>query len=127
MRFLHTMIRVRNLEESIRFYTESMGMKLIRTWENTPYKYTIAFLGYESNPDQAEIELTYNWGVDSYEMGTAFGHLAIGCDDIHATVERVRATGGKVTREVAPVKGGVRNIAFVEDPDGYQIELKELN
>lgn len=125
MQFLHTMLRVGNLEESIKFYTEVLGMKLIRTSENQEYKYSLAFLGYAANPEQAELELTYNWGVDSYELGTAYGHIAIGVDDIYTVVEKIRQAGGKVTREPGPVKGGVTVIAFVEDPNGYKIELIE--
>jgi len=100
-------------------------MRLLRTSENPEYKYTLAFLGYEDGESAAEIELTYNWGVDKYEQGTAYGHIAIGVDDIYATCEAVRASGGNVTREAGPVKGGSTVIAFVEDPDGYKIEFIE--
>lgn len=123
MRFLHTMLRVNDLEESIKFYTEVLGMKLISKTDNVEYKYTLAFLGYEANPAQAELELTYNWGVSQYEMGTAYGHIAIGVDDIYTVVENVRKAGGKVTREAGPVLGGTSVIAFVEDPNGYKIEF----
>lgn len=123
MQFLHTMLRVNNLEESIAFYTEVLGMKLLRTRDNPEYKYTLAFLGYAANPEQAELELTYNYGVDSYDLGTAYGHIAIGVDDIYAVCEKLRAAGAKITREPGPVKGGVSVIAFVEDPNGYKIEL----
>lgn len=123
MRFLHTMLRVGNLQRSIDFYTQVLGMQLLRTSENPEYRYTLAFLGYGSNPEHAEIELTYNWGVDSYEMGTAFGHLALGVPDAAAACEAIRAAGGNITREAGPVKGGTTVIAFVTDPDGYKIEL----
>ncbi|MFM8576144.1 MAG: lactoylglutathione lyase [Limnohabitans sp.] len=124
MRLLHTMLRVGDLQRSIDFYTRVLGMQLLRTSENPEYKYSLAFLGFEGgNPGQAEIELTYNWGVDSYEMGTAYGHIAIGVADAYAACETIRANGGKVTREAGPVKGGSTVIAFVTDPDGYKIEL----
>ncbi len=123
MRILHTMLRVGNLERSIKFYTEVLGMRLLRTSENEQYKYTLAFLGYADESESAVIELTYNWGVESYELGTAYGHIAIGVDDIYATVEAVRQAGGKVTREAGPVLGGKTVIAFVEDPDSYKIEF----
>jgi len=123
MRFLHTMLRVGKLQRSIDFYTQVLGMKLLRTSENPEYKYSLAFLGFASNPEQAEIELTYNWGVESYEMGTAFGHVALGVPDVYAACENIRAAGGNVTREAGPVKGGSSVIAFVTDPDGYKIEL----
>lgn len=125
MKFLHTMLRVGNLQRSIDFYTQVLGMQLLRKTENPDYKYTLAFVGYGRNPEHAEIELTYNWGVDAYEIGTAFGHLAIGVTDAYATCERIKAAGGKVTREAGPVKGGSTVIAFVTDPDGYKIELIE--
>ena len=124
MRILHTMLRVGNLQRAIDFYTQVLGMQLLRTSENPEYKYSLAFLGFEGgNPAQAEIELTYNWGVDSYEMGSAYGHIAIGVDDAYAACEKIRAHGGNVTREAGPVKGGSTVIAFVTDPDGYKIEL----
>ncbi|OOR98164.1 lactoylglutathione lyase [Haemophilus paracuniculus] len=125
MRILHTMLRVGNLERSIKFYTEVLGMRVLRTSENPEYKYTLAFLGYADESESSVIELTYNWGVESYELGTAYGHIAIGVDDIYATVEAVRQAGGKVTREAGPVLGGKTVIAFVEDPDGYKIEFIE--
>ncbi len=127
MRFLHTMLRVGDLDRSIDFYTNTMGMKLLRTKDNPEYKYTLAYLGYESNPAQAELELTYNYGVSGYDMGTAYGHIALSADDIVATCNRIREKGGKVTREPGPVKGGTTVIAFVEDPDGYKIELIQEN
>jgi lactoylglutathione lyase len=125
MRILHTMLRVGDLQRSIDFYTKVLGMKLLRTSDNPEYKYTLAFVGYGSNPDHAELELTYNYGVTAYEQGTAYGHLAISADDIHAACAAVKANGGNVTREPGPVKGGSTVIAFVTDPDGYKIELIE--
>ncbi len=123
MRLLHTMLRVGNLQRSINFYTNILGMKLIRTSENPEYKYSLAFVGYGTNPEHAEIELTYNWGVETYEMGTAYGHIALGVPDAYAACEQIRANGGNITREPGPVKGGSTVIAFVTDPDGYKIEL----
>lgn len=125
MRILHTMLRVGNMERSIKFYTEVLGMKVLRTSENPEYKYSLAFVGYADESESAVIELTYNWGVENYELGTAYGHIALGVDDIYATVESVRKAGGKVTREAGPVLGGTTVIAFVEDPDGYKIEFIE--
>jgi lactoylglutathione lyase len=125
MRILHTMLRVGDLQRSIDFYTKVLGMKLLRTSENPEYKYTLAFVGYGNNPDHAELELTYNWGTDKYEMGTAYGHIAISADDIYKTCEQVRAAGGNITREPGPVKGGSTVIAFITDPDGYKVELIE--
>ncbi|WP_017761984.1 lactoylglutathione lyase [Pseudacidovorax intermedius] len=124
MRLLHTMLRVGNLQRSIDFYTQVLGMNLLRTSENPEYKYSLAFLGFgNGNPEQAEIELTYNWGTDSYEMGTAYGHIALGVPDAYAACDKIKAAGGNVTREPGPVKGGTTVIAFVTDPDGYKIEL----
>jgi lactoylglutathione lyase len=117
------MLRVGNLQRSIDFYTQVLGMKLLRKSDNPEYKYTLAFLGFEANPAQAEIELTYNWGVEQYEMGTAYGHIALGVKDAYADCARIKAAGGNVTREAGPVKGGNTIIAFVTDPDGYKIEL----
>jgi lactoylglutathione lyase len=125
MRILHTMLRVGDLQRSIDFYTKVLGMKLLRTSENPEYKYSLAFLGYGSNPEHAELELTYNWGVDRYEMGSAYGHIAISAEDIYKTCEQVRAAGGNITREPGPVKGGTTVIAFITDPDGYKVELIE--
>ena len=125
MRLLHTMLRVGDLQRSIDFYTKVLGMKLLRTSENPEYKYTLAFVGYGNNPDHAELELTYNWGVDKYDMGSAYGHIAISADDIYKTCEQVRAAGGNITREPGPVKGGTTVIAFITDPDGYKVELIE--
>ena len=123
MRLLHTMLRVGDMQRSVDFYTRVMGMKLLRTADRPEQKYSLAFVGYDSNPDQAEIELTYNYGVDKYEMGGAYGHIALGVDDIYATCEQIRAQGGNITREPGPVKGGDTLIAFITDPDGYKIEL----
>jgi lactoylglutathione lyase len=125
MRLLHTMLRVGSLQRSIDFYTRVMGMKLLRTTERPEQKYSLAFVGYGNNPEHAEIELTENHGVDHYELGTAYGHIAIGVPDVHAACDRIRAGGGAVTREPGPVKGGSSVIAFVEDPDGYKIEFIE--
>ena len=123
MRILHTMLRVGDLERSIKFYTEVLGMEVLRTSENAEYKYTLAFVGYGDESENAVIELTYNWGVDKYDLGTAYGHIALGVDDIYATIEAIRAAGGKITREPGPVLGGKTVIAFAEDPDGYKIEF----
>src|SRR5512136_1902327 len=123
MRLLHTMLRVGDLQRSIGFYTKVLGMKLLRTTDRPEQKYTLAFVGYGSNPDHAELELTYNYGVERYELGTAYGHLAIGVDDVYGACARIRAAGGAMTREPGPVKAGTTVIAFVQDPDGYKIEL----
>lgn len=127
MRLLHTMLRVGDLQRSIAFYTQVLGMTLLRTTRRPEQKYDLAFLGYGSNPEHAEIELTYNYGVERYEMGTAYGHVAIGVPDVGATCAAVRAQaaalGGAITREPGPVKGGSTFIAFITDPDGYKIEL----
>ena len=125
MRLLHTMLRVGNLQRSIDFYTQVLGMTLLRTSENPAYKYTLAFVGYGSNPEHAELELTYNWGVDHYEMGTAYGHIALAVPDAAAACAKIKAAGGNVTREAGPVQGGNTVIAFVTDPDGYKVELIE--
>lgn len=125
MRLLHTMLRVGDLQRSIDFYTQILGMRVLRTSENAEYKYTLAFVGYTEESEGAVIELTYNWGVDSYDLGNAYGHIALGVDDVAATCERIRKAGGNVTREAGPVKGGTTVIAFIEDPDGYKIELIE--
>ena len=123
MRILHTMLRVGDLQRSIDFYTRVLGMTLLRTNDRPDQKYSLAFVGYGSNPEQAEIELTYNYGVDRYELGTAFGHVALQVEDAAAACERIRAAGGTITREAGPVKGGSTVIAFVQDPDGYKVEL----
>ena len=127
MRILHTMIRVGDLKRSIDFYTRVMGMKLIRTSENPEYQYSLAFVGYSDESEGSVIELTYNWGTDKYDLGTAFGHIAIGVDDVAKMCENVRQAGGRVTRDAGPVKGGKTIIAFVEDPDGYKLELIQNN
>ena len=125
MRLLHTMLRVGDLQRSIDFYTKVLGMKLLRTSDNPEYKYTLAFVGYGNNPDHAELELTYNYGVTQYDIGTAYGHIAISANDIYAACDLVSANGGNVTRAPGPVKGGSSVIAFVTDPDGYKVELIE--
>lgn len=123
MRVLHTMIRVGDLKRSIDFYSRVMGMTLLRTSENPEYQYSLAFVGYGDESTNSVIELTYNWGTEKYDHGTAFGHIAIGVDDVAKMCEDVRQAGGRVTREAGPVKGGKTIIAFIEDPDGYKIEL----
>ena len=125
MRMLHTMLRVGDLQRSIDFYTRVMGMTLLRQSENAANHYSLAFLGYGPNPGHAELELTYNHGVSSYDLGSAYGHIAIGVPDVRAACDRIRSGGGQVTREPGPVKGGTTVIAFVTDPDGYKIELIE--
>jgi lactoylglutathione lyase len=122
--FLHTMIRVGDLDRSVKFYTELLGMKELRRRDVPDGKYTLAFVGYSSEEEGAGvIELTYNYGVEKYEIGTAFGHLAVGMPDIYAACDKLRAAGARITREPGPVKFGTTVIAFVEDPDGYKIEL----
>jgi lactoylglutathione lyase len=123
MRILHTMLRVGDLQRAIDFYTNVLGMRLLRTTERPEQKYSLAFVGYGTNPEHAELELTYNHGVEAYDLGTAFGHLAIGVPDVYVACDRIRASGGNITREPGPVKGGTTVIAFVTDPDGYKIEL----
>lgn len=125
MRILHTMLRVGDLQRSIDFYTNVLGMTLLRTTDRPDQKYSLAFVGYGKNPDHAELELTYNYGVDHYDLGTAYGHIAIAVEDAARTCAAVKAKGGNVTREAGPVKGGTTVIAFVQDPDGYKIELIE--
>jgi lactoylglutathione lyase len=125
MRILHTMLRVGDLQRSVRFYTDVLGMKLLRTTDRPEQKYSLAFVGYDTEERSAVIELTYNYGVERYEMGGAFGHIAIGVPDVGGACAKVRGAGGKVTREPGPVKGGGSVIAFVEDPDGYKIEFIE--
>jgi len=122
-RYLHTMLRVGDLDRSVKFYCDAFGMVELRRRDVPDGKYTLAFLGYADRPEQTELELTYNYGVDKYDLGTGFGHLAIGMPDIYAACERLRASGAKITREPGPVKFGTTVIAFVEDPDGYKIEL----
>lgn len=123
--YLHTMLRVGDLERSIHFYTTFLGMKELRRTEVPDGKYTLVFIGYGDEASHTVLELTYNWGVDQYEAGTAFGHLALGVPDIYAACERLRAAGVKIGREPGPVKFGTTVIAFIEDPDGYKIELIE--
>ena len=125
MRILHTMIRVGDLDRAVRFYTEVLGMRLLRETDRPEQKYTVAFVGYGDEASHAVLELTYNYGVDRYDPGTAFGHVAIEVEDAKAACEAIRARGGAVTREAGPVTGGTTVIAFVQDPDGYKIELIE--
>jgi lactoylglutathione lyase len=123
MRILHTMLRVGDLERSLRFYTEVLGMRLLRRTDYPEGKFTLAFVGYGEEADTAVLELTYNWGVEKYELGNAYGHVAIAVDDAYKACEEVKRRGGKVTREAGPMKHGTTVIAFVEDPDAYKIEL----
>jgi len=123
MRILHTMIRVGDLDRSIAFYTEVLGMQLLRKSENPAYRYTLAFVGYGDEAEGAVIELTYNWDTDSYALGEGFGHIAIAAEDIYETCRQIEARGGVISRPPGPVKGGSTEIAFVRDPDGYAIEL----
>ncbi len=123
MRILHTMIRVGDLDASIKFYTEVLGMRLLRMQEYSEGKFTLAFVGYEDESESAVIELTYNWGVDHYDLGDGFGHIAIEVDDAYAACEEIRQRGGRVVREAGPMQHGSTVIAFVEDPDGYRLEL----
>ncbi|EGU48489.1 lactoylglutathione lyase [Vibrio ichthyoenteri ATCC 700023] len=123
MKFLHTMIRVTNLEKSIEFYTQVLGMSVLDRMDNTEYRYTLVFVGYPDQSDATTIELTHNWDTDQYQLGDAFGHLALGCEDLYATCDQIRQLGGNITREPGPLKGGETHIAFIKDPDGYAIEL----
>jgi len=123
MRFLHTMLRVGNLEKSIQFYTEILGMQLLRQKEYPDGKFTLAFIGYGDEKENTAIELTYNWDTDNYDIGNGFGHLAIEVDDVYKATESIREKGGKIIRDAGPMNAGQTIIAFVEDPDGYQIEL----
>jgi lactoylglutathione lyase len=125
MRILHTMLRVGDMERAVRFYTEVLGMKLLRTTDRPEQRYSLAFVGYDTEDRTAVLELTYNYGIDKYEIGSAFGHVAIEVPDAKAACDTVRAKGGTVTREAGPVKGGTTVIAFVQDPDGYKIEFIE--
>jgi len=125
MRMLHTMLRVGDLDRSVRFYTEVLGMKCLRTTDRPDQKYSLAFVGYDDEARTAVLELTYNYGVDKYDLGNAYGHVALAVPDAAKACEEVKRRGGKVTREAGPVKGGTTVIAFVEDPDGYKIELIE--
>ncbi|QOV23630.1 lactoylglutathione lyase [Anabaenopsis elenkinii] len=126
MRLLHTMLRVGNLEESLKFYCEILGMKLLRQKDYPGGEFTLAFIGYGDESQNTVIELTYNWGVEKYDLGNAYGHIALGVDDIYTTCEAIKEQGGKVTREPGPMKHGSTVIAFVEDPDGYKIELIQM-
>ena len=126
MRLLHTMLRVGNLDASLKFYCELLGMKLLRRKDYPGGEFTLAFVGYGDESDHSVIELTHNWGEDKYELGNAYGHIALGVDDIHSTCEQIKSQGGKVVREAGPMKHGSTVIAFVEDPDGYKIELIQL-
>jgi lactoylglutathione lyase len=123
MRILHTMLRVGDLERSLAFYTDVLGMRLLRRADYPEGKFTLAFVGYQDETDGAVLELTYNWGVDGYELGTAYGHIALQVPDAYRACDEIRARGGKVVREAGPMKHGSTVIAFVEDPDGYKIEL----
>ena len=123
MRILHTMLRVGDLERSLAFYTEVLGMKLLRRQDYPDGKFTLAFVGYQPESEGAVLELTHNWGVDRYELGTAYGHIALAVPDAYKACEEIRARGGKVVREAGPMKHGSTVIAFVEDPDGYKVEL----
>jgi lactoylglutathione lyase len=125
MRILHTMLRVGDMQRSVRFYTEALGMKLLRTTDRPEQKYSLAFVGYDDESRSAVLELTYNYGVERYDLGSAYGHVAVGVPDVVAACEKVRRLGGKITREPGPVKGGTTVIAFAEDPDGYKIEFIE--
>lgn len=125
MRILHTMLRVGDLDQSLAFYTEVLGMRLLRRHDYPEGKFTLAFVGYQDEKDGAVIELTHNWGVEKYEIGTGYGHIALAVEDIYAACDAIRQRGGKITREPGPMKGGSSVIAFVEDPDGYKIELIE--
>lgn len=123
MRLLHTMVRVANLDESIKFYTEVLGMKLLRKKDYPSGKFTLAFVGYGSESEEAVIELTHNWDVDRYELGNAYGHIALEVEDVYKACDKIKERGGKVVREAGPMKSGTTILAFVEDPDGYKIEL----
>lgn len=125
MRILHTMLRVRDLDKALHFYTDVLGMKLIRKHDYESGRFTLAFVGYGEEKDNTVLELTHNWDTDDYEMGNAFGHIAIAVDDVYQACERIRQAGGTVTREPGPMKHGTTVLAFVEDPDGYKIELLE--
>lgn len=123
MRMLHTMLRVGNLEQSLVFYTEVLGMTLLRKRDYEEGRFTLAFVGYGDEENHTVLELTHNWDTTSYELGNAYGHIAIAVDDAYQACEEIKARGGKVVREAGPMKGGITVIAFVEDPDGYKIEL----
>lgn len=126
MRILHTMLRVGDLDQSLSFYCDVLGMKLLRRKDYPGGEFTLAFVGYGDESEEAVLELTYNWGVETYELGSAYGHIALGVDDIYTTCDTIKARGGQVTREPGPMKHGSTVIAFVEDPDGYKVELIQL-
>ena len=126
MKFLHTMLRVKDLEKSIAFYSNVLGMKELERTENQQYRYTLVFVGFATQADSTTIELTHNWDTNEYDIGNAFGHIALGVEDIYAACDKIRKLGGNITREAGPVKGGSTHIAFITDPDGYQIELIQL-
>ena len=125
MRFAHTMLRIKDLDKSISFYTEILGMTILKKKENTEYKYTLVFLGYGDISENTVLELTYNWGDQEYDHGNAFGHLCMQVDDVYKTCAMIEQKGGLITRPAGPLKGGTQIIAFIKDPDGYQIELIE--
>jgi lactoylglutathione lyase len=127
MRLLHTMLRVGDLDRSLAFYTDVLGMRLLRRKDYPSGRFTLAFVGYGDEREHAVLELTHNWDIDRYDLGDGFGHLALGVDDIHAVCDAIRAKGGRVVREPGPMKHGTTVIAFVEDPDGYKVELIELS
>ncbi|MGL5942852.1 MAG: lactoylglutathione lyase [Waterburya sp.] len=126
MRMLHTMLRVGDLDKSLGFYCDILGMQLLRRKDYPGGEFTLAFVGYGDEKDNTVIELTYNWGVEKYDLGEGYGHIALGVDDIYGTCDRIKSQGGKVTREPGPMKHGTTVIAFVEDPDGYKVELIQL-
>ena len=126
MRMLHTMLRVGDLDKSISFYCDVLGMKLLRRKDYPSGEFTLAFVGYGAETDHTVLELTYNWGIGTYELGTAYGHIALGVDDIYRACDRIAAQGGKVTRPPGPMQHGSTVIAFIEDPDGYKVELIQL-
>ena len=123
MRILHTMLRVVDLKKSIKFYTDVLGMKLLRQKDYPEGKFTLAFVGYGKESEESAIELTHNWDTDNYEIGNAFGHIAIEVDDVYKACETMKMSGGKIIRDAGPMNAGTTIIAFIEDPDGYQIEL----
>ena len=127
MRLLHTMLRVNNLEESLKFYCNVLGMKLLRQTDYPGGEFTLAFVGYGDESDNTVLELTYNWNTNKYDLGNAYGHIALGVDDIYSTCREIKAQGGKITREPGPMKHGSTVIAFLEDPNGYKVELIQLS
>lgn len=127
MRFLHTMLRVGNLEASLAFYTDILGMRLLRKQDFPDGRFTLAFIGYGGEDDTTVLELTHNWDTQNYELGNAYGHIAIGVEDVYATANKIKAAGGKIIREPGPMQHGKTILAFAQDPDGYKIELLNLN